>query len=188
MKSLSTEYQRSWTGRGRRAYTLKGGDIKFTVDFQRWLKRLMLREGEMILKREVDSEHLLIMFFVKDDCEKSAVRCVAEAILELGNDPEGVSNAAINFAIPGKPLSGGQRFRELVAAYRRQWPGMEPASMAGSWLNLAEVQSHTFSKNRYTFTRSFLQWLRTNIDDIEAVCYPVQTKKRLPIDIALSMK
>jgi hypothetical protein len=179
MTSLSDLYQRSWTGRGRRAYRKGKDGIEFSIDFQRWLKRWMLREGEMILKREVDSEHLLIMFFVKDDCEKSAVRCVAEAILELGNDPAGVSNAAINFAIPGKPLSGGQRFRELVAAYRRQWPGI----VRDGELFFPHPVAHTFRKNRYYFEPLFVNWLKSNIDNIEATVYPVQTKKRLPIDI-----
>jgi hypothetical protein len=177
MTSLSALYASSWTGRGRRAYRKGKDGIEFSIDFQRWLKRLMIKEGEMILKREVDSEHLLIMFFLKDDCEKSAVRCVADAILELGNDPAGVSNAAINFAIPGKPLSGGQRFRELVAAYRREWTGME----LEGWPKTRKT--HTFKKNHYFFSKPFLAWLKSNIDNIEATVYPVQTKKRLPIDI-----
>jgi hypothetical protein len=175
MHILQNLYCSSWTGHGRRAYRKGKDGIEFSIDFQRWLKRLMIKEGEMILKREVDSEHLLIMFFVKDDCEKSAVRCVAEAILELGNDPAGVSNAAINFAIPGKPLSGGQRFRELVAAYRRQWPSF--------MITDPIVDSHIFKKNRYFFSKPFMAWLRASLLEIEAVCYPVQTKKRLPIDI-----
>jgi hypothetical protein len=175
MTSLSALYASSWTGRGRRAYRKGKDGIEFSMDFQRWLKRLMLREGEMILKREIDSEHLLIMFFLKDDCEKSAVRCVAEAILELGNDPAGVSNAAINFAIPGKPLSGGQRFREICAAYRRQWPGMHPNNPLGQF---DRSITHVFKKNRYFFHWHFRQWLRASLPEIEKICYPVQAKKK----------
>jgi hypothetical protein len=177
MNRLASLYQLSWSsrirGRVRAAFTVDGGELTFKADFMRWLSRRMERRGEMVLKKEIESDNLLILIFRKDAGEQSAVRAVAEAILELGDSPEGMPSAAIHYAIAGHPFSGGQRFREIVAAYRRQWPGI----LDGRW-KFPAVKSHSIKKNRYYFSEAFLQWLRASLPEIERVCYPVQTKKR----------
>jgi hypothetical protein len=169
MISLERLYRASWTGRRRRAWTVERGDIKFAAEFQRWIARKMKKEGLMILKREIESEHLKILIFRKDDCEKSMVRYVAETIIALGDDPAGVPSAAIHYAIPGHPFTGTKRFYEITAAYRRQWTGME---------ELYVKESHTFKSNHYYFSQLFMAWLRTNLPEIERVVYPVTIKKR----------
>jgi hypothetical protein len=180
MKSLSTEYQRSWTGRGRRAWTIGKGGLVFLKDFLRWLERYVSKGDQMVLQKTIESEHLTILIFRNDDCEKSMVRYVAETILALGDDPAGVPTEALHYCVPSHPFSSMQRLRELVAAYRRQWPGMHPNNPLGQ---LDRSITHVFKKNRYFFNYYFLQWLRASLPEIEKICYPVQTKKRLPIDI-----
>jgi hypothetical protein len=115
----------------------------------------------------------MILIFRKDDRDKSMVRYVAETIIALGDDPAGVPTEALHYCVPGHPFSSMQRLRELCAAYRRQWGGME---------ELYVKESHTFKSNRYYFSQLFMAWLRTNIPEIERVVYPVTIKKRLPID------
>ena len=200
MKRLLESYYASWSSRCRgalrTAYTMDGDDIVFRKDFLRFVDRMMVKEDPMILKRTIETDHLTIYIFRKDAENVSAVRAVAQVIAELGDGPEGVSNAAINFAIPGKPLSGGQRFRELCAAYRRQWPGVmidkfQDAMIAvdlvkaGSHLVAAmqgcspDRQSHVYKNNRYHFTGDFLSWISASLPEIEKVVYPVTSRKKI---------
>jgi hypothetical protein len=130
----------------------------------------------MVLQKQFDTDHFTVMIFKRDTIEKSMVRYVVETILALGDDPAGVPTEALHYCVPSHPFSSMQRLREICAAYRRQWPGFDDDTLRVS-------ASHTFKKNRYHFSPGFMAWLKSNIDDIEAVCYPVQTKKRLPIDI-----
>jgi hypothetical protein len=177
MKALSELYQSSWSsrirGRVRAAFTIDKGELTFKADFLRWIYRRMARGNEMVLKKEIESDNLLILIFRKDAGEQSAVRAVAEAILELGDSPEGMPSAAIHYAIAGHPFSGGQRFREIVAAYRRQWPGMDHDE---------NQLTHIIKKNRYFFNEHFLTWLRASLPEIERVVYPVTTKKRFSLE------
>jgi hypothetical protein len=169
---LISEYQASWSGRcrgrARTAYSKGPEGIALRADFCRWLARKMKKEGEMFLQKEIESDHLLIYIFRKDEKEMSAVRAVAEAILKFGDDPEGVPSSAINFAIAGHPHSGGQRAREIFAAYRRQWRGVQDVK--------ALFREHIFKGNRYYFSPVFLQWLRASLPEIESVVYPVQSR------------
>lgn len=172
LSSLARAYLASWSARCRgalrTAYTVEGEGVRLRADFLRFIERLMKKEDPMILKRTIETDHLTIYVFRKDAEEVSAVRAVAQVIVELGDDPEGVSNAAINFAIPGKPLSGGQRFREICQAYRRQWPGVMEVDRV--------TESHVYRNKRYFFNAPFLAWLRTNLDEIERVVYPVTSR------------
>jgi hypothetical protein len=178
MHDLAAAYRASWSsrirGRVRAAYMIDKGELAFKADFMRWLSRRMERRGEMVLKKEIESEHLLIYIFRKDDEKIHPVRQVAQAILEFGRDPEGMPSSAIHYAIAGHPFSGGQRFREIVAAYRRQWPGFLTADPI--------VDSHVIKKNRYYFRQPFLAWLKANLEEIERVVYPVTTKKRFSLE------
>ncbi len=170
MISLERLYRESWTGRGRRAFTMEYGRLKLNLDFCRWMIRYFKREGKMVLYQTIKSEHATILVFKNDDCEKSMVRYVAETILELGEDPAGVPTEALHYCVPGHPFSSMQRLRELCAVYRRQWPGMVTEECSG--------YSHTFKKNRYFFQPHFLKWLRSNINDIERVVFPVTVRRK----------
>ena len=202
MKRLLESYYASWSSRCRgalrTAYTMDGDDIVFRKDFLRFIDRQFAKGDQMIFRNQIESDHLVIMIFRKDEADISPVRQVANAILKHGDDPEGVPSSAINFAIQGHEHSGGQRFRELCAAYRRQWPGVmidkfQDAMIAvdlvkaGSHLVAAmqgcspDRQSHVYKNNRYHFTGDFLSWLRSSLPEIEKVVYPVTSrKKRIP--------
>jgi hypothetical protein len=177
MISLSALYRQSWTGRGRRAYIESKSHLILNSDFLRWIFRMFQKEGPMVLQKQFDTDHFTVMIFKRDTIEKSMVRYVAETILALGDDPAGVPTEALHYCVPSHPFSSMQRLRELVAAYRREWTGME----LEGWPKTRKT--HTFKKNRYFFSKPFMAWLKCHIDEIEQVCYPVQTKKRLPIDI-----
>jgi hypothetical protein len=183
MENLASKYRASWSsrirGRVRAAYTVDKGELTFKADFMRWIYRRMAREGEMVLKQQIDSEHLMILIFRKDAGEQSAVRAVAEAILLWGDDAAGMPSAAIHYAIAGHPFSGGQRFREIVAAYRRQWPGITAAGIINGVLTFHPTHiSHTIKKNRYFFNEHFLTWLRASLPEIERVVYPVVSRRK----------
>jgi hypothetical protein len=183
MNRLAHLYQLSWSsrirGRVRAAYMIDKGELAFKADFMRWIYRRMARGNEMVLKKEIESDNLLILIFRKDAGEQSAVRAVAEAILELGDSPEGMPSAAIHYAIAGHPFSGGQRFREIVAAYSRQWPGITAAGIINGVLTFHPTHiSHTIKKNRYFFNEHFLTWLRASLPEIERVCYPVVSRRK----------
>ena len=183
MIHFASLYSQSWTGRGRRAFTMEGGRVKLNLDFCRWMIRYFKRKGKMVLYQTIKSEHATILVFKNDDCEKSMVRYVAETILELGEDPEGVPTEALHYCVPGHPFSSMQRLRELCAAYRRQWPGFMETDPI--------VDSHKFKGNRYYFSKQFLAWLRASLPEIERVVYPVTMKKRFhdeSLDNPLSTK
>jgi len=175
---LISEYQASWSGRcrgrARTAYSEGPEGIAVRADFMRWIYRRMARGNEMVLKQQIESDHLMILIFRKDDRDKSMVRYVAETILELGEDPAGVPTEALHYCVPGHPFSSMQRLRELCAAYRRQWPGFMETDPI--------VDSHKFKGNRYYFSKQFLAWLRASLPEIEKVVYPVTIKRKIPID------
>jgi hypothetical protein len=176
MISLSSLYQRSWTGRGRRAYIESKSHLILNSDFLRWIFRMFQKEGPMVLQKQFDTDHFTVMIFKRDTIEKSMVRYVVETILALGDDPAGVPTEALHYCVPSHPFSSMQRLREICAAYRRQWPGMHPNNPLGQF---DRSMTHVFKKNRYFFNYYFLQWLRASLPEIEAVCYPVTAKKRI---------
>lgn len=147
----------------------------------------------MILQRQIETEHSIIYVFRKDAVGISPVRAVAEAILKFGDDPAGMPSSAINFAIAGHPHSGGQRFREICQAYRRQWPGMAADASGvglqfiesisadkngGRYTHVSFPSSHVVLKNRFHFSPGFLSWLRASLPEIECVVYPIQSRRK----------
>ncbi len=168
MISLERLYRESWTGRGRRAWTISKGELIFLKDFLRWLERYILKGEEMVILKTIPTDHLTILIFKNDTCEKSMVRYVAETILALGDDFAGVPTEAIHYAIPGHPFTGAKRFYEITGAYKRQWPG----------IGVILSKSHFVRKNHFYFTTQFMAWLRSNIDDIERVVFPVTVRRQ----------
>jgi hypothetical protein len=186
LSSLAADYRSSWSGRcrgrARTAYIIENDELIFRKDFLRWVDRQFIKGGKMIFRNQIESDHLVIMVFRKDEMNLSPVRQVANAILKLGGDPAGMPSSAINWAVQGHPHSGGQRFREICAAYRRQWPGItdydyQYYAKTGMFPCHIYLISHTIKKNRFHFTASFMSWLRANIDNIESVVYPVTVRR-----------
>jgi hypothetical protein len=137
--------------------------FKLRADFVRWLGRRAVKNKErnMVLKSMSEKDGMTVMVFEGNDAGKTIERLVAEVILELGRNFQGVPNHALHFASLKHPLSCAQRLREIRAAWKQEW--IKRHCHDGMPLTESYIDPIRFVKkeNKYYFlVPEFFPWLR----------------------------
>ena len=176
LTDLEARYHETWSGlcRGnkRSAYSIGAEGIELRSDFLRWLGRQAIKNkgGNMILKRTIKKHGLIVLVFQdteKDGEKKTVEQMVAEAVIELGKDGQGVPCSGIHFAAFGHPFSAAQRLRELKDKFERARvlavveAALSQGKTADSLPVLAPPYRFVKAENKYYFSREFIDWLRT---------------------------